>query len=200
MTEGVWWYDTAACVDASYRIGDVNRPSASSFYTDEAEDRSNWSYDIDYRSTIKYYDEDLYKNVLEGMIEVYEDCDIDCQKMGSGMTVVAMVNQAVLGLIGLNALFMFIGTWRYRFRVCSVYCTLCMCMVQFIVLIISATMLFSKYTLVMCSTSLTPTAPDMMWTMADDYFVHTYLWGAQIIMMFVFVCFGMCSAYKAEDN
>ena len=39
------------------------------------------------------------------------------------------------GIIGLNALFMFIGTWRYRWRICSVYCTMFACLFQFAILI-----------------------------------------------------------------
>ena len=37
--------------------------------------------------------------------------------------------------MGINALFMFIGVWRYRWRACSVYCPVFMCLFQFIVLI-----------------------------------------------------------------
>jgi hypothetical protein len=47
---------------------------------------------------------------------------------GSGLTLVATLNGTSLGLIGLNALFMFIGTWRYRWRVASVYFTFVACM------------------------------------------------------------------------
>lgn len=147
-----------------------------------------------------YNDADLYKDMLKAQIEVMEDCDMDCQKMGSGMTLVAVLNQVVLGFIGLNALFMFIGVWRYRWRVCSVYCTMFMCLFQLIVLIVSATALFSKYSMVYCATSLTPTAPGMFWHMADDYNMNVTLWGAQIVLMFCFVCCGFCSAYKADDS
>lgn len=110
-----------------------------------------------------------YKDLLKTRIEVLKDCDIDCQKSGSGMAWVALLNQIVLGLIGLNALFMFIGVWRSNFRVCSVYCTMAMCVIQLVVLILSAVMLFSSYTMAFCATSLTPVAPGLPWTMADDY-------------------------------
>lgn len=60
------------------------------------------------------------------------------------------------GVIGLNAVFMFIGAWRYRWRVCSVYFTMVACLVQLVLSIVSATMLFTKYNAV-CGRSLTPT-------------------------------------------
>ena len=132
---------------------------------------------------------------MKKFAEFFDDCDIDCQKFGSGMNIVAILNATVLGLIGLNALFMLIGTWRYRWRVCSVYFTLFMCVFQFVVLILSGTMLFSKYSLTFCSNSLTETAPGLMWTMADDWQMNINLWVSQLILMFVWLCFGLCSAY-----
>lgn len=74
--------------------------------------------------------EDLYKDMLDNWVDLIDDCDIDCQKNGSQMTVMALMMSIVYGLIGLNAIFAFAGTWSYGFRVCSTYCTLCMCMVQ----------------------------------------------------------------------
>jgi len=203
MHDNVMWYDTAACASATNRIGDVNdagiRGATSWDYSLASENNNDWTLDIRTEGSMNWAGEDLYKDILKAKIELYEDCDLDCQKRGSGMTIVAILNQTVLGLIGLNALFMFIGTWRYRWRACSVYCTIAMCMFQFIVLIVSATMLFSKYTMTLCATSLTSTAPDFMWSMADDVNINVQLWGAQLILMFCFVCCGFCSAYKADD-
>ena len=63
---------------------------------------------------------------------------------------------ATYGIIGLNAIFMFIGAWRYRWRICSVYCTMVACLVQISLTIFAATMLFTKYNNV-CMRSLTNT-------------------------------------------
>ena len=116
------------------------------------------------------------------------------------MSLVASLNGTALGFIGLNAIFMFIGTWRYRWRVCSVYCTLFSCLFQFAVIITSATMLFSKYTTTMCATSLTNTAGGALpWFMADDWAVNVMLWIGQIFLMFGFLACGLCSAMKSED-
>lgn len=101
-----------------------------------------------------WYDEDLYKGVLKGYIELVEDCDIDCQAKGSQISVVAALNGSAMGIIALNALFMFIGTWRYRWRVCSIYCTLFACLFQFAIIVTSATMLFSQYSVSLCSISM----------------------------------------------
>lgn len=115
------------------------------------------------------------------------------------MTLVAILNSTSLTIILLNALFMFIGTWRYRWRVCSVYFTIFACLFQFAIIIVSATFLFSKYTSTLCMRSLTPTAGALMWTMADDYATNVSLWTSQIFLMFGFLICGFCSAYKAEN-
>ena len=115
------------------------------------------------------------------------------------MTLVAVLNSTSLGIILLNSLFMFIGTWRYRWRVCSVYCTMFACVFQFAVIIVSATFLFSRYTTTLCMRSLTSTAGGLLWTMADDYATNVSLWVAQIFVMFGFLICGFCSAYKAEN-
>lgn len=115
------------------------------------------------------------------------------------MSIVASLNGTALGIIGLNAVFMFIGTWRYRWRVCSIYCTLFACLFQFAIIVTSATMLFSSYTLVMCAPSLTETAPGMPWYMADDWTVNVMLWIAQIFLMFGFLACGLCSAMKDQE-
>lgn len=151
-------------------------------------------------SGINYYNEDIYKDTLQAFIDMVDDCDIDCQSKGSQMTLFATLMGTLFGLIGLNALFMFIGTWRYRWRVCSVYCTLFACLFQFAVIITSATMLFSSYTTVMCATSLNPTMGDSLpWYMADDWAVNVMLWVGQIFLMFGFLACGLCSAMKSED-
>ena len=101
---------------------------------------------------------------------------------------------SVYGIVGLNALFMFIGAWRYRWRVCSVYCTFCACLYQFIIMIVAAVFLFTPYNNV-CMRSMYKTAEGIRWTMADDFQLTFMMWVATIILMFVFVCCGMCSAW-----
>lgn len=78
---------------------------------------------------MNWMDEDLYRDLLTDKIELLEDCDIDCQATGSNLTGIAGLMGMVYGIVALNALFMFIGTWRYRWRVCSVYCTLATCLI-----------------------------------------------------------------------
>ena len=146
--------------------------------------------------TIISKDKEFYTNVLKGHIELIEDCDMDCQKFGSGLSVVAAINQISLGFIVLNFLCMFIGTWRWRARVFSTYCTYVSCFVQFIILIVSATMLFTPYTM-MCATSLEKTMGDgISWHIADDWYAIVVLWATQWVWMFVFVCAAMCQQYR----
>lgn len=73
---------------------------------------------------IDWADENLYRDLLKDFIEMREDCDIDCQARGSQLTLIATLLGASYGLVCLNSLIMFIGVWRYRARVCSIYCTL----------------------------------------------------------------------------
>lgn len=148
----------------------------------------------------QFANEDAWLDWEEARLDLWEDCDLDCQAAGSQMSLVASLNGTALGFIGLNALFMFIGTWRYRWRVCSIYCTLFACLFQFAVIITSATMLFSSYTTVMCATSLTNTmGGSLPWYMADDWAVNVMLWVGQIFLMFGFLACGLCSAMKSED-
>lgn len=114
------------------------------------------------------------------------------------MTAIASLMGFVYGIIGLNALFMFIGTWRPNWRVCSVYCTLCTCVCQLITLIIVATMLFTPYNNI-CSRSLYPSwGPSLPYYMADDFYWTYTLWIASIITMFIFCCIGMCQNFNAK--
>ena len=58
---------------------------------------------------INYYNKDIYRDYLDDWITMVDDCDIDCQAKGSQMTLFATLMGTLFGLIGLNALFMFIG-------------------------------------------------------------------------------------------
>ena len=114
----------------------------------------NWGTSLAWAGrTIINNDKKFYTDVLKTHIELIEDCDMDCQKFGSGLSVTAAINQVSLAFILLNFLCMFIGTWRWRARVFSTYCTYVSCFVQFIILIVSGTMLFTPYSM-MCASSL----------------------------------------------
>ena len=45
-----------------------------------------------------------------GYIDLFEDCDIDCQATGSQLTTVAGLMGLSYGIVCLNAIFMFCGT------------------------------------------------------------------------------------------
>jgi len=126
-----------------------------------------------------------------------DDCDIDCQAKGSQMTTIGVLMGTLFGLIGLNALFMFIGTWRYRWRICSVYCTLFMCVFQLAILSSVAALMFTKYN-AYCARSLHPAwGVDMPWYIADDFYWSFIIWVSGWFTMFFYCCCGLCSAYKA---
>ena len=113
------------------------------------------------------------------------------------MTLVAGLMSLVYGLVALNALFMFIGTWRYRFRICSVYFTWFVCMLQFGVLVAVGTILDSKYNRV-CMRSMTATWGVGIWTMADDFYVTGMMWIISFFLMFGFVCCSGCQIMKEK--
>ena len=92
--------------------------------------------------------------------------------------------------VQLNALFMFIGTWRYRWRICSVYCTFFVCLFQLCVLIAAGAMLFTNYNGV-CSRSMRTTSVwdgAWLWTMADDFYTTRSIWIMSFFTMFGFLC------------
>lgn len=100
-----------------------------------------------------YPDKDLYIDSLEAMIELRDDCDEDCQAAGSQLTTVAILMSTVYGVVCLQALIMFVGTWRYRWRACAIYCTMFSCVFHLAVTIASGTLLLTKYNAV-CSRSM----------------------------------------------
>jgi len=146
---------------------------------------------------INWADKDLTTDLAEAMKDLWEDCDMDCQKAGSRLTTISTLMSAAFGVIALNALFMFIGAWRYRARVCSVYCTMIACLLQLILTIVSATMMFTKYNNV-CGRSLANTFDGIRWTMNDDMTHTLNLWVGSIITLLPFLCCGMCSAYQTH--
>ena len=91
----------------------------------------------------EWWETEMYRDLMRDYVDMVDDCDIDCQARGSQLTLVAVLLGAVYGLVCLNALFMFIGTWRYRFRICSVYFTMFVCLFQFAVIVATGVILDS---------------------------------------------------------
>lgn len=149
---------------------------------------------------MKVYEEDMQKDFLEEFLDLVEDCDLDCQRNGSGLSMVAFLNGLALGLIGLNALFMFFGIWMTKFRIVSVYMNFCTCLFHFIILIVSATCIFNQFSTTLCARSLTLTGEGRLYTMADDYRMNVGLWIFQLFALFGFMCCGLCGAYRSEGS
>jgi len=147
---------------------------------------------------MNWKDEDLYRDLLTDYIELFEDCDIDCQAKGSQLTLIAALMGAAYGVVALNALFMFIGTWRYRARVCSVYCTMCACLFQFIILCVVGALLFTNYNAICARSMVRTMSDDFIWTMADDFYMTFSLWIVSFFTLFAFCCCGLCSAYRPD--
>ena len=112
-----------------------------------------WDVDISVSGSTNWSDGDLYKDLLKDKIDLFEDCDADCHAKGSQLTIMGVLMSVMYTIVGLNALAMFIGTWRYRWRICSVYCTFVACMIQFALLIAVGALMFTKYNAV-CARSL----------------------------------------------
>jgi hypothetical protein len=148
---------------------------------------------------IGYNDEGLYRGYLEAWLEAVEDCDLDCQAKGSQLTLIGELMGAAYGIIIINSMIMFVGTWRYGFRACSVYCTLFACVFQFAIIIVTAVLLFTKYNR-MCSYSMVNTFEGFRWTMADDMQATFSSWITSIFAMFGFLACGLCSAYKPHKQ
>lgn len=122
----------------------------------------------------------------------------ECQKKGSQMTAIASLMGLIYGCVGLNSLFMFIGAFRANWRVCSVYCTMCVCFLTLILLIVVATMLFTPYNAI-CSRSMYPSWGEAMpFYMFDDFYWTYTFWISSWILMFVFLCIGMCQNFSRK--
>ena len=190
-------------VGAETRIRDA--PAISDYVS--ADDRNvrnakmlggQYGTDIGVGGSMDWRDEDLYRDLLKDYIDLIEDCDVDCQAKGSQLTVVATLMGLAYGLAGLNAIFMFVGAWRYRWRFCSLICTAVVCLLQFVLLIVSGALLFTKYNAV-CARSMVQTyGENMIWTMADDFYMTFSLWIVGFFAMFGFCCCGLCSAVRAK--
>ena len=181
-----WWINT---------FGTPTQANYDSNGVPTTERTNAWDTRLSVNSDIKLYWEDLYKDLLTDYIDLIEDCDVECQKKGSQLTGIASLMGFIYGIVGLNALFMFIGTWRPNWRVCSAYCTLATCVCQLIVLIIVATMLMTPYNAI-CARSLYPSwGPSLPYYMTDDFNMTFTLWIASIFTMFIFCCIGHCQIY-----
>ena len=156
-----------------------------------------WDTDISVSGSPKWSDGDLYKDLLKDKIDMYEDCDADCLAKGSQLTVMGVLMSVMYTVVGLNAIAMFIGTWRSNWRICSVYCTFVACMLQFALLIAVGALMFTKYN-ALCARSLYATNDYYLYSMNDDFYFTFTSWIVSWIWMFVFVCCGMCSAYRPE--
>lgn len=154
--------------------------------------------DITVNADFKHNNKEPTLGLLKAKIDLYEDCDDDCRKYGSRMTPSAILLGVAYGIIGLNSLFMLIGAWRWRWRVCSLYCTIFACLFQFAILITTGVFLMTKYNAV-CGRSMAKTAGDAFpWTMVDDFKMTFSLWVGSFFVMFGFLCCGLCSAWDGK--
>jgi hypothetical protein len=145
------------------------------------------------------WNKDIYIDLVKDVQELIDDCDLDCQAKGSQLTAIAGLNSLALFFIMIQALFMFIGTWKSWARIFQVYCNFFTCIFQFAILCVSAAMLFTKYA-TFCGQSVVRTAGDIQWTMRDDYQVIVMLWATQFIWMFAFFFCGLCGAHRCSDK
>ena len=154
-----------------------------------------WGTYITVAGNMEWRDEDLYRDLLKDYIDLIEDCDVDCQKAGSQLTLIAGLMSTSYGIVALNAIFMFVGVWRYRWRFCSVICTAATCLIQLVLSIVVGALMFTKYNAV-CMRSMVKTyGENMIWTMADDWYVTISLWIVSFFAMMFFCCCGLCQAY-----
>jgi len=100
------------------------------------------------------------------------------------------------GFVCFNAILMIIGAFHIGFRIFSIYCTMCVCLLQLALLIASASLFFTKYNAV-CSKSMTNTWNGYRWTMADDFQAVFGLWVASFPIMLGFCFCGLQSAYNS---
>lgn len=136
------WFDTAGCwtqaADLYQTIGEATyvnwQPSSGGWITalpgdGVKDDDTYWGvylaqpsgYSIDWENTTPM------ENYLQNRIDVRRDCDKDCQKFGSGLTVACVLNYVSTLIIFLNSIIFFTGAWRPMGRVISVYCSVGAC-------------------------------------------------------------------------
>ena len=79
--------------------------------------------------SIEWHDTSMAEKVLQNSIDIMKDCDWDCQKFGSGLTLVALLNYIAYLIIWINSIIFFTGSWRWVERVTSVYCAHVACVI-----------------------------------------------------------------------
>ena len=67
--------------------------------------------------------------MLKAINDLAEDCDMDCQRRGTQLTVVAILMSTAYGIIAVNALLMLAGTWVVYARVISIFCSMAACFI-----------------------------------------------------------------------
>lgn len=186
-------------------VGGANPLQALASPPVDAAGVENWQTNIkpaqlvDFSEKINWKD-DIFNDLMKDVTEIIDDCDIDCQAKGSQLSVVHLLNSLALFFIQIQAILMFIGTWRSTARICQVYCNFFTCLFQFAVIITSMALLFSKYS-AFCGKSVIRTAGDsLLWTMKDDYDMAVGLVLTQIIWMFAFFFCGLCSADRSPQE
>lgn len=218
MHDNTIWFDTSACLHGNKFIGDINKMDvvpqnydmtngawkrtsdivgSHTYYNSEQMPYGN-RYGLDTRVTTTTdlgWNGDEYKNLLQAQVDLMQDCDLDCQSRGTQLTVVAGLMTSVFAVIGLNSIFMFIGTWYFWARICSIYFTMVACMFQAAALIAAGAMLFTKYNMV-CGRSLFYTFEPFLWHYGDDLFMTASIWVIAWFAMFIWAACGLCSAYR----
>ena len=161
------------------------------------ESAQRWDTQLSVEGKVDYYDEDLYRDMLKDFITMVDDCDIDCQQKGSGLSVVSALLAIPYAMFGLTGIMMLLGNVTAGCRVGAIFCTICSGCVLFIMLLVSATMLFSNYSAV-CMKSMTKTAGDgLFWHMADDFRMVVTLWATSWIWLMCFCCCGCANTVQA---
>ena len=125
------WFDTAGCwpqFDQLYQPG-LYRTIGDATYVDwqptsgtgwitalpgdgVKDDDTYWGVYIQASSgAINNENTTPMENYLQNRIDVRRDCDKDCQKFGSGLTVACVLNYVSTLIIFLNSIIFFTGAW-----------------------------------------------------------------------------------------
>lgn len=157
-----------------------------------------WDVQVSVQGKVDFWDEDLFKEALRDKITMVDDCDIECQQKGSGLSVVATIMAIPYAMFALTGIMMALGNVTPNCRVGAIFCTFCSGLVLWIMLIVSATMIFSDYSTV-CRKSMVKTAGDgIYWYMADDFQMVILLWATSWITLNLFCCCGCMNAVNVQ--
>lgn len=164
------------------------------YITYNGEEKATFGSDPSFSGSISYPDYDLYKNLVDDWVTMIEDCDRDCQKGGSGITVIAILMSTMYSLIMCNACCMCCGLFDWRNRAFSLYCTYFNCLFQLIITIVACVIMFRPFNAI-CGRSVYEVGP-MEWTMADDFYVTGSGLISSFILMICFCCCGSNNGMK----